>query len=39
MLGHLPRHEGYEWQVAGSDLILVAIGTAIVADILHNVFQ
>ena len=39
ILGQLPRHEGYEWRVAGSDLILVAIGTAVVADILRNVFQ
>ena len=38
ILGQLPRHEGYEWRVAGSDLILVAIGTAVVADILRNVF-
>jgi hypothetical protein len=35
----LPFHPGYEWQVAGSDLILVAVGTRIVADILSNVFQ
>lgn len=39
MLGQLPYHPGYEWRVAGSDLILVAIGTAIVADILRNVFR
>lgn len=39
MLGQLPYHPGYEWRVAGSDLILVAIGTAIVADVLRNVFR
>jgi len=39
LLGQLPQHPGYEWHVAGTDLILVAIGTAIVADILRNVFQ
>jgi len=39
MLGQLPYHPGYEWRIAGSDLILVAIGTAIVADILRNVFR
>jgi Ni/Co efflux regulator RcnB len=35
----LPRYEGYEWRVYGTDLVLVAIGTAIVADILNGVFQ
>lgn len=39
MLNQLPFHPGYEWRVAGSDLILVAIGTAIVADVLRNVFR
>ncbi|CAB3635324.1 anti-virulence regulator CigR family protein [Achromobacter pestifer] len=39
MLARLPVYPGYEWQVAGSDLILVAITTAIVADVLLNVFD
>ncbi len=39
MLGRLPQHPGYEWQVAGTDLILVQIGTAIVADVLADVFR
>ncbi|OZI48235.1 anti-virulence regulator CigR family protein [Bordetella genomosp. 4] len=39
MLAHLPVHPGYEWQVAGTDLILVAIGTAIIADVLFDVFD
>lgn len=39
MLSQLPYHPGYEWRVAGSDLILVAIGSAIVADVLRNVFR
>lgn len=39
MLGRLPQHPGYEWRVAGADLILVAIQTAIVADVLHGVFK
>ncbi|MCD0501687.1 anti-virulence regulator CigR family protein [Bordetella petrii] len=39
MLGHLPVYPGYEWRVAGSDLILVAIGTAIIADVLFDVFD
>jgi hypothetical protein len=39
MLGRLPQHPGYEWQVAGTDLILVQLGTAIVADVLRDVFH
>ena len=39
MLNQLPVHPGYEWRMAGSDLILVAVGTAIVADVLRNVFR
>ena len=38
-LRDLPVHPGYEWQVAGSDLILVAIATAVVADVLVGVFD
>lgn len=39
MLGQLPRHAGYEWQMAGTDLVLVQAGTAIVADVLKDVFR
>lgn len=39
MLGRLPRHPGYEWQMAGTDLVLVQVGTAIVADVLKDVFR
>lgn len=39
MLGKLPRHAGHEWQIAGTDLVLVQIGTAIVADVLKDVFR
>ncbi len=39
MLGRLPHHPGYEWQMAGTDLILVQIGTAIIADVLRDVFR
>jgi hypothetical protein len=38
MLGQLPHYDGYEWRVAGTDLILVAIGTLVVAEILNDVF-
>lgn len=39
MLDRLPKHPGYEWQLAGTDLVLVQIGTAIVADVLKDVFR
>ena len=39
LLGRLPRHSGYELRVAGTDLILVSLATAVVADILYDVFD
>lgn len=40
MLRHLPPlRPGYEWRVAGSDLVLVAVSSAIIADILVNALQ
>jgi hypothetical protein len=39
MLAQLPRFPGYEWRVCGSDLVLVAIATAVIADVLFDVFQ
>ena len=35
----LPHHDGYEWRRAGSDLVLVAIGTLIIVDVLERVFD
>lgn len=39
MIGRLPQHPGYEWQMAGTDLVLVQAGTSIVADVLKDVFR
>jgi hypothetical protein len=39
MLNSLPRIEGHEWQISGRDLLLVAIGTLIVVEVLQNVFE
>lgn len=39
MLGEMPAVSGHEWRVAGRDLILVAIGTLIVVEILNDVFS
>lgn len=38
-IGALPEHPGYEWQRLGTDLVLVAVGTLIIAEILENVFD
>jgi hypothetical protein len=35
----LPRHDGYEWRQAGLDLVLVAVGTLVISDILEGVFE
>jgi len=39
VLRGLPHHEGYEWLVCGTDLVLVAIAGAIVADVIFDVFD
>lgn len=39
MLGRLPQYPGYEWRVAGTDLILVSLTTLAVAEVLRQVFD
>ena len=39
MLNSLPQVEGHEWQISGRDLVLIAIGTLIVVEVLQNVFE
>lgn len=39
MIAELPQHQGYEWQVVGTDLILVSIATAVIADVLVDVLR
>ncbi|NDV13668.1 anti-virulence regulator CigR family protein [Crenobacter caeni] len=39
LLSELPKHSGYEWQVAGRDLVLVALGSMLIADVLSDVFR
>ena len=39
MLARLPDIADHEWQVTGRDLVLIAIGTLIVVDILEDVFD
>ncbi len=38
-INQLPRHQGYQWQQAGSDLLLVVTGSLIIADVLEGVFD
>lgn len=39
VLAQLPAYPGYEWQVAGNDLILVSLATAVIAEVLNGVFN
>lgn len=39
LLAQLPRYSGYEWQQAGTDLILVAIATGLVYEVLNGAFD
>lgn len=39
MLAELPKHQGYEWQVVGTDIVLVSIATAVISDILLDVLN
>jgi hypothetical protein len=39
MLNSLPRIDGHEWQISGTDLVLIAIGTLIVVEVLQDVFE
>ena len=35
----LPSHEGFEWQQAGTDLVLVVTGSLVISDVLEGVFD
>ncbi len=35
----LPYYEGYDWVQAGTDLILVAVATGIITEVLHGVLD
>lgn len=39
MMNALPQIEGHEWRISGRDLVLIAIGTLVVVEILENVFE
>ncbi|MCB1669694.1 MAG: anti-virulence regulator CigR family protein [Gammaproteobacteria bacterium] len=39
MLADLPVVPDHEWRIAGRDLVLIALGTLVVVEILQNVFE
>jgi hypothetical protein len=39
LVGQLPHYDGYEWQQAGTDLILVAIASGIIYEVLNGAFD
>jgi hypothetical protein len=39
MLRDLPYYPGYEWQIAGNDLVLIAASTALVTAVINGVFD
>lgn len=38
-LSRLPRHPGYEWVAAGTDLMLVALASGLIAEVFLGVFD
>ncbi|PRB48680.1 hypothetical protein CQ009_16615 [Pseudomonas sp. MYb2] len=39
LIGQLPHYDGYEWQQAGTDLILVALATGLIYEVLNGAFD
>lgn len=39
LLGQLPRYQGYEWKQVGVDLILVAVATGLIYEVLEGAFD
>lgn len=39
LLRELPVIEGHEWRISGTDLVLVALGTLVVVEILEGIFE
>ena len=39
LIGRLPHYDGYEWQQAGTDLLLVTIAIGVMYEVLHNVLD
>lgn len=39
LVSRLPHYEGYDWVRAGTDLILVAVATGIIYEVLHDIMD
>ncbi|MTD39660.1 hypothetical protein GIX45_13770 [Erwinia sp. CPCC 100877] len=39
MLNDLPYYPGYEWQIVGDNLVLIALSTALVTAVINGVFD
>ncbi|BAN49860.1 anti-virulence regulator CigR family protein [Metapseudomonas resinovorans] len=39
LVDRLPHYDGYDWVRAGADLILVAVATGIIHEVLHDVLD
>lgn len=39
LLAQLPNYPGHEWQICGTDLVLVVSATAVIAEVLSGVFD
>jgi Ni/Co efflux regulator RcnB len=39
LIGRLPHYDGYEWQQAGTDLILVALASGLIYEVLNGAFD
>ncbi len=39
LIGKLPHYDGYEWQQVGTDLILVALATGLIYEVLSGAFD
>lgn len=39
LLGELPHYNGYEWRQVGTDVVLVALATGLIYEILDNVLD
>lgn len=39
LLVRMPRYEGYDWRVAGADVVLVEVATQVVVDVLLGVLE
>lgn len=39
LIGRLPHYDGYEWQQVGTDLILVALASGLIYEVLNGAFD